>query len=60
MPDLTLSVSPATGKVSGSFVDPVTGRAAVIKGVVLQQQTDAGGFFITTNATGTFVLTPQP
>jgi hypothetical protein len=57
--NLTLSVSPATGTVSGKFVDPVTRRATDIKGVVLQQQTNGGGFFIATNATGRFVLSPR-
>lgn len=58
--NLVLSASPAAGTVSGSFVDPVTRRATAVKGVVLQQQNSAGGFFITSNASGTFVLTPQP
>ncbi len=58
--NLVLSVTPASGAVSGSFIDPVTRRATAIKGVVLQQQSSAGGFFVTTNATGAFVLTPQP
>jgi hypothetical protein len=58
--NLTLSVSPATGVATGNFVDPATGRVTVIKGVILQQQTNGGGFFIATNAVGKFLLTPQP
>jgi hypothetical protein len=53
---LTLSVT-NTGIVSGSFLDPATGLAAPIRGVVLQQQTNAAGYFLSTNATGLFQLT---
>ncbi|MGO8700860.1 MAG: S8 family serine peptidase [Limisphaerales bacterium] len=56
---LALSINPSTGVVTGSFKDPATGRTAAIKGVVFQQQTNAGGFFIGTGATGNFSLT-QP
>jgi len=59
IPKLTLSVVPSTGVISGGFSDPVTRLTTTIKGVVLEQQTKAGGFFITTNATGTFFLTPE-
>jgi hypothetical protein len=56
IPRLTLSVNPSTGVLSGSFED--TGRTAAIKGVVLQEQTNAAGFFLGTNAAGSFLLTP--
>ncbi len=59
IPKLTLSVVPSTGVISGSFLDPLTRLTTPIKGVVLQQQTNAAGFFATTNATGTFILTPE-
>jgi hypothetical protein len=55
---LTLSVAPSTGLISGSFQDPLTLRTTTLKGVVLQQQGDAFGFFVSTNATGSFMLTP--
>jgi hypothetical protein len=54
---LALAVVPATGIISGSFLDPATGLATPISGVVLQQQTNAAGFFLSTNATGLFQLT---
>ena len=57
VPKLTLSVAPGTGVVSGSFLDPQTQLMATIKGVVLQQE-GAGGFFLSTNATGSFFLYP--
>jgi hypothetical protein len=59
IPGLALSINPSTGVVAGSFKDPATSRAAAIKGVVWQQQTNAGGFFLSTGAAGNFLLT-QP
>ena len=56
---LTLSAATNTGVISGSFLDPVTSLKTPIKGVVLQQQTNAAGFFLGTNASGTFFLTPE-
>jgi hypothetical protein len=53
---LTLSVVTNTGIISGSFLDPATGLATPISGVVLQEQTNAAGFFLSTNATGLFEL----
>jgi hypothetical protein len=54
---LTLSLNAATGVIKGSFADPTAG-AAPIKGVVLQQQTNAGGFFLDPASSGSFLLTP--
>jgi hypothetical protein len=54
---LTLSVAPSTGVISGSFMDPFTRLTTTLKGVVLQEQTTAFGFFVSTNATGSFMLT---
>ena len=54
---LTLSLNPATGVIKGSFAGPAAG-AVPIKGVVLQEQTNAGGFFPGAPNSGTFLLTP--
>jgi hypothetical protein len=54
---LSLSVVSNTGVLTGSFLDPATGLATPISGIVLQQQTNAAGFFLSTNATGLFQLT---
>jgi hypothetical protein len=54
---LTLSLSPATGLVKGSFTDPATQASAPIKGVVLQAQTNAAGFFLSGTNSGLFLLT---
>ncbi len=53
---LTLSLSPSTGVLTGSFVDPQTHVKVAIKGVILQQQNSAAGFFVSTNATGTVLI----
>jgi hypothetical protein len=54
---LTLSVAPGTGVIIGTFLDPQSKQPATIKGVVLQQQSNAAGFFLSTNASGSFLLT---
>jgi hypothetical protein len=56
--NVRLTVSQSKGVVSGRFVDIMTGRSTPIKGVVLQQQNYAQGFFISTNSSGAFTLTP--
>jgi hypothetical protein len=58
IPKLTLSAAPGTGVVNGSFLDPLTGLPTTLKGAVLQQQGFAAGFFLSTNATGSFYLHP--
>lgn len=55
---LTLSLSPATGAVKGSFTDPATGTTAPIKGMIFQQQTNAAGFFLGPTNGGFFYLAP--
>ncbi len=58
IPGLTLSVNPATGVIRGSFTDPVTSATTPIKGLVFQDQTNAGGFFLGGTNSGLFLLTP--
>jgi hypothetical protein len=59
IPGLALHVNPLTGVLAGVFKDPATGRTREIKGAVFQRQTNAAGFFLNNNATGSFLLT-QP
>ena len=54
--DLKLSAGKSTGTITGQFRDIVTGLKAPIKGVVLQQQRIARGFFISTNSAGSFSM----
>jgi hypothetical protein len=56
---LKLSAVKSTGVLSGSFVDQATGLACPIRGVVLQQQNLAAGYFLSTNTAGAFQLVPK-
>jgi hypothetical protein len=53
------SVSKSNGSFTGSFVDFGTGLRAPFRGVVLQQQNYAAGFFLSTNSAGAVQLVPQ-
>ncbi len=53
---LTVSISRTTGLLTGSFLHPDTRKPTQIKGVVLQQQNNARGFFLGTNQSGAVLL----
>ena len=53
-------ISPVTGLVTGSFQHPVSGRSSPLRGVVLQKQNSATGFFPGLDQTGSFTLAPAP
>jgi hypothetical protein len=55
---LELSLKTSTGLFEGRIRSPVTGRAVVVKGVVLQKPGVGGGFFLGPNETGSFYLGP--
>jgi hypothetical protein len=55
---LALTVSAATGLLNGSFVHPETLRKISIRGVVLEKQNLAGGYFLGTNESGRVMLAP--
>jgi hypothetical protein len=57
--NLSLSVNRGNGVVSGGFKNPVTGLRVNLKGVVLQRQNSAAGYFISTNSSGYFMLAPS-
>jgi len=46
----------ATGLITGSFFDSNTQSTGLIKGIALQQQTNAAGFFVTPTSSGLFQL----
>jgi hypothetical protein len=50
--ELVLSVAPATGLFSGSFIHPLTGRPAEVQGAVLQRQALGAGVFVGPTNTG--------
>lgn len=53
---LSLAFDPATGLVTGSFVDPTRNATNSIFGILLQQLSVARGYFVGTNQTGSFIL----
>lgn len=57
---LALTITKASGVISGTFVNPSNPRQTIsVNGVLLQNQTNAQGCFLGTNASGTFLLAPQ-
>ena len=57
---LTLTISPAKGTVTGSFVDPTTNKKRTVKGIALPAQNQTRGFFLGTDQSGRlFVGEPE-
>ena len=57
---LTLKTNKTTGVISGSFANPDNSTQTIkFNGVILQGQTNAQGYFLGTNQSGTFTLDPQ-
>jgi hypothetical protein len=57
---LNLSLADSSGLLSGSVVDPSTGRLIPFSGVVLQKENFGAGFFLGTNQGGQVLLAPTP
>jgi hypothetical protein len=56
---LRLTVGKSTGVISGSFANPSKPKQTIkVNGVILQGQTNAQGYFLGTNQSGVFTLTP--
>jgi hypothetical protein len=54
---LTLTIDKTHGKISGSFVYPTNAKQSItINGVLMQNQTNAAGYFTNFNQSGTFLL----
>jgi len=52
-----LKITMTTGALSGSFANPSNPKQSItIKGVLLQNQTNAAGYFLGTNQSGAFLL----
>ena len=49
---LKLTITTASGLFKGSIVNPATGKALALNGVILQKQNSGGGFFLGTNQAG--------
>lgn len=52
----TVKVTPSTGRFKGTFINPVTKAASPLKGVVLQDQGFAAGYFMSPSLSGRAVL----
>lgn len=55
----TLMVNAGLGQFSGNFIYPGTKLNIPVKGVVLQEQGEAAGYFICSNLSGRVVLKPK-
>ncbi len=55
---LSLFFTPANGRFNGSVVNPATKKRVVFKGVVLQSQNAASGYFLDGNQSGEAVISP--
>ncbi len=53
-----VSLNASNGLISGSFVHPLTGKAAAIRGTILQKQDSALGFFLGPNRAGPVNIAP--
>jgi hypothetical protein len=54
---LTLKTNAATGVVSGTFINPAQRKETIkVNCVILQGQTNAQGYFLGTNQSGSFIL----
>ena len=54
---LKLSIRSKTGLISGSFQNPANAKQTItLNGILLQNQTNAQGYFLGTNQSGAFLL----
>jgi hypothetical protein len=57
---LTLTIKTNTGLITGSFRNPANAHQTnTLHGVLLQSQTNAAGYFLGTDQSGTVLLTPE-
>lgn len=57
--DLKLKVAPATGALSGSFLDPTIGKAVKFEGLLLQNSGAASGYFLGAGESGFVTFVPD-
>jgi hypothetical protein len=60
LPKLAVTITPSTGRISGSFIHPVTKLASRINGVILQDRNAATGFFLGQTTSGAAAFAPAP
>lgn len=59
LPDVILAINPVSGSVSGTFILPGAKSPTPIRGVILQKQNSAFGYFRTPVQSGSFSLTGE-
>ena len=57
--DVSLKFTRATGMFNGSFVNPGTGKTISYRGVVVQAQQRAKGYFFSAGESGSVELRPK-
>ncbi len=59
--NVLLSIDPNTGIITGSFIDRTTGTKVPVKGVLLQKQNSARGYFLSApnHVSGSFLIQPN-
>jgi len=57
---LTLSFTPASGLFKGTFKPAGSTRSVSLNGAVAQKATNAAGFFLGTNQSGSVLIAPTP
>jgi hypothetical protein len=57
---LTLTIFPAKGLMTGSFVDPISSRKRTVKGIALPKQNQARGFFLGRDESGRVFIGEAP
>jgi uncharacterized protein (DUF2147 family) len=57
---LTMTISPAKGSMTGSFIDPSSGKRRTLKGIALPKQNQARGFFLGTDESGRVFVGEAP
>jgi len=57
--DLKLKITPTTGALSGSFLDPTTSKTVRFEGLLLQSSGAASGYFLGTTESGFVTFVPD-
>jgi uncharacterized repeat protein (TIGR03803 family) len=58
--NLTLLITPKTGQITGSFLNPQINKTVPLNGLLLQINNSGAGFFLGTDQSGFVVLDPTP
>jgi hypothetical protein len=59
LPNLRVFVRPATGVFLATFIHPMTGKSALVRGIIFQRQNTGLGFFLGADESGSANLGPK-